>query len=277
MSEIRSDEKAIKAVLASHSERTYTESELKLELAAKLREAADNCRVRAISENLMRDMARKRGEVSLAQAHSDRAAVLTEQQKAILALGDQSALEKHDAEVRADAIYRAFPPSAGGYISVIGAKAQFAAVMEKILRIIKARRNAIGGGGSDAANSMEINIGHPICDSLLDEIEPLIPSDWSAALIEYDAVAKLKILAEHLGNIIEAIRHWPESTGSPKLDAALQERVREGKLMAEHGIILDLLSIGQDVKIHTLEMLRDKFDKEIAALRATAGVQGEGI
>ncbi len=62
------------------------ESEHRAETAAMLEKAADNCRVRAISENVMRDMARKRGEESLANAHGDRACVLQEQEAALRAL-----------------------------------------------------------------------------------------------------------------------------------------------------------------------------------------------
>lgn len=79
---------------------TYVKERVSLARAAFARKAADNCRVRAISENVMRDMARKRGEASLAQAHSDRASVLEEQQEAILALAesDLPALDEHDQE-----------------------------------------------------------------------------------------------------------------------------------------------------------------------------------
>ena len=61
-------------------------------LTAERRRVREACRkaivARAESERIMRDMARRRGDMEIANAHGDRAGVLDEQAQAIVGMGE---------------------------------------------------------------------------------------------------------------------------------------------------------------------------------------------
>ena len=173
------------------SERTYTAEEVRLERAALLREA-----------------------VTLTSAFMCRSDVWKPQElyDALLAIStDQSALDRHDAELLADFVQRTFPPTPGGYVSATEAKAQTAAMLEKAADHLN-RMKQLGRNPNEAWRQVTA-----IC---CESIKSFIPADHAAALAERVRQA-VREEAEWIDNQIAGTQ------GLTKYDDEALNRVRE--------------------------------------------------